>query len=116
MSAMPMPPAQALSQLLRALVPVPAPAERQIQGLSLDSRKVKQGDLFVAMAGDADDGRRYIAQAIAAGAVAVAYEVSAAEDESVTIDADGVVHLAVSGVRAKLGVLAERFYGMPTQT
>jgi UDP-N-acetylmuramoyl-L-alanyl-D-glutamate--2,6-diaminopimelate ligase len=41
-------------------------------GLAVDSRAVKPGDLFFALAGAKTDGARFIAQALALGAVAVA--------------------------------------------
>jgi UDP-N-acetylmuramoyl-L-alanyl-D-glutamate--2,6-diaminopimelate ligase len=44
----------------------------EIAGLSVDSRAVKPGDLFFALAGAKTDGARFIDAAIAAGAVAVA--------------------------------------------
>jgi UDP-N-acetylmuramoyl-L-alanyl-D-glutamate--2,6-diaminopimelate ligase len=43
-----------------------------VTGLAMDSRKVKPGDLFFALAGSKTDGARFIDAAIAAGAVAVA--------------------------------------------
>jgi UDP-N-acetylmuramoyl-L-alanyl-D-glutamate--2,6-diaminopimelate ligase len=43
-----------------------------IAGLAADSRAVKPGDLFFALAGHKTDGARFIAAAISAGAVAVA--------------------------------------------
>lgn len=45
-----------------------------ILGLQNDSRKVKPGDLFLAYPGAVSDGRLFIAKALEAGAVAVAYE------------------------------------------
>jgi UDP-N-acetylmuramoyl-L-alanyl-D-glutamate--2,6-diaminopimelate ligase len=42
-----------------------------ISGLEYDSRRIKLGDLFVAMRGESSDGNKFIDQAIAAGAVAV---------------------------------------------
>ncbi len=42
-----------------------------ISGLEYDSRRIKPGDLFVAMRGESSDGNKFIDQAIAAGAVAV---------------------------------------------
>ena len=49
-----------------------------ISGLEYDSRRIKPGDLFVAMRGESSDGNKFIDQAIAAGAVAVVTD-SAAE-------------------------------------
>src|SRR5258707_3832256 len=43
-----------------------------VQGLAVDSRAVKPGDLFFALAGSKTDGSRFIDAAIASGAVAVA--------------------------------------------
>lgn len=48
--------------------------ELYISGLSLDSRQVKAGDLFVAMSGMQHDGRQFISAAIEKGAVAVLTE------------------------------------------
>ena len=45
-----------------------------VDGLAVDSRLVKQGDLFFAVAGHKTDGVRFIGAAIAAGAVAVVGE------------------------------------------
>jgi UDP-N-acetylmuramoyl-L-alanyl-D-glutamate--2,6-diaminopimelate ligase len=42
-----------------------------VTGLAVDSRTVKPGDLFFALAGSKTDGARFIDSAIAAGAVAV---------------------------------------------
>src|SRR6202162_1612105 len=42
-----------------------------ISGLEYDSRRIKPGDLFVAMRGESSDGNKFIDQAIAAGAVAI---------------------------------------------
>jgi UDP-N-acetylmuramoyl-L-alanyl-D-glutamate--2,6-diaminopimelate ligase len=44
----------------------------EITGLSTDSRTVKPGDLFFALAGTKTDGARFIEPAIIAGAVAIA--------------------------------------------
>ena len=43
-----------------------------VEGLAVDSRIVKPGDLFFALAGHQTDGARFIDSAIRAGAVAVA--------------------------------------------
>jgi UDP-N-acetylmuramoyl-L-alanyl-D-glutamate--2,6-diaminopimelate ligase len=44
----------------------------EVSGLAVDSRAVKPGDLFFALAGTRTDGARFIDAAIAAGAVAIA--------------------------------------------
>ena len=44
----------------------------EVRGLAVDSRAVKPGDLFFALAGSKTDGSRFIEAAIEAGAVAVA--------------------------------------------
>ena len=42
-----------------------------IAGITADSRQVAPGDLFAAIPGARSDGRRFIAEAVARGAVAV---------------------------------------------
>jgi UDP-N-acetylmuramoyl-tripeptide--D-alanyl-D-alanine ligase len=46
------------------------PADWQALGISIDSRTVKPGDLFVALAGPSFDGHDFVAAALAKGAVA----------------------------------------------
>jgi UDP-N-acetylmuramyl pentapeptide synthase len=45
--------------------------ERDITGISLDSRQVQPGQLFVAIPGANTDGTRFIPDAIARGAIAI---------------------------------------------
>lgn len=47
------------------------PGNPDIKGVVCDSRKIKPGCLFVAIAGSREDGRSYIQDALARGAVAV---------------------------------------------
>src|SRR5437899_7044978 len=46
----------------------------EIHGVAYDSRKVKPGDLFVCVAGLKTDGRRFLPDAVARGAVAALLE------------------------------------------
>lgn len=50
----------------------PDAAAIEVTGLAVDSRVVKRGDLFFALAGSKTDGARFIDAAVAAGAVAIA--------------------------------------------
>src|SRR5690625_116795 len=62
-----------LSQLLPELNLGQA-AETLVTGLSLDSRTVRSGEVFVALSGALHDGRDYIEAALAQGAAAVLVE------------------------------------------
>jgi UDP-N-acetylmuramoyl-L-alanyl-D-glutamate--2,6-diaminopimelate ligase len=80
----------------------------RIGGITADSRSVRPGDLFVARPGAKTDGRRYLDQAVAAGAVAVVCEPPM--PEGVTVP----VVLVPSASRA-LAELASAFYGHPAR-
>lgn len=77
-----------------------------ITDVTEDSRAVVPGALFVAITGTADDGRRYIADAIARGAAAIAVE--RAEDVP-----EGTPAAIVPSTRQALAALAARFHGFP---
>ena len=49
----------------------PRDAGIEVGGVTADSRTVKPGDVFVAIAGNRTDGARFVASAIAAGAMAI---------------------------------------------
>ena len=49
-------------------------AALELAGISADSRTVKPGDLFVAVAGAKDDGLRFVGDALASGAAAIMAE------------------------------------------
>ena len=78
-----------------------------VNGLQYDSRKVKPGDLFFAVAGYQTDGRGYIADAAAHGAVAVVLE----GDHAVPLPA-----IRVRGIRRAMALLSAAFYGRPAGT
>ena len=63
-----------LTVLFSRLMPLPAHLRQstlEVDSISDDSRTVKPGCLFVARSGTANDGRAFVADAIARGAVAV---------------------------------------------
>ena len=74
-----------------------------IRGLSADSRQVGPGFLFAALPGTKTDGRRYIDQAIAKGAVAVLAE----PDTQVPA---GTFLVADDNPRRRLALMAAKFF------
>lgn len=74
-----------------------------------DSRQIKAGEIFFAYPGDSGDGRRYIAQAIAAGAAGVVYE----EQDFTWDDAWQVPHLAIPNLKMLAGFIANAHYHKP---
>jgi UDP-N-acetylmuramoyl-L-alanyl-D-glutamate--2,6-diaminopimelate ligase len=74
-----------------------------VRGLAVDSRAVKPGDLFFALAGSKTDGARFADAAIAAGAVAVA-------GERAPENGYRVPFVATANPRRALALAAARFY------
>ena len=99
---MPMPLNQLLPQAASSVL---------VRELTLDSRKVRPGDLFLAVPGRAQDGRAHIADAIARGAAAVAYEA----DGAAVPAAQGTELVPLKGLAAQLSAIAGRFYGEPSR-
>lgn len=91
----------ALIALLRA---------RGVRDLRLDSRQVERGDAFVAVPGRHVDGRDFVEQAAARGAVAVLVEA-----DGWTASPTGVPVLPMTGLTADLGRLAAAWYGEPSR-
>jgi UDP-N-acetylmuramoyl-L-alanyl-D-glutamate--2,6-diaminopimelate ligase len=77
--------------------------EIPVAGLAVDSRAVKAGDLFFALAGSKTDGARFIDAAIASGAVAVAGDHLPDGNRRVPL-------LMVQNPRRALALAAARFY------
>ncbi len=48
----------------------------EIRGVETDSRRVRPGDLFIALRGFTEDGHRYVPEAVRRGAAAVVAEVA----------------------------------------
>jgi UDP-N-acetylmuramyl-tripeptide synthetase len=86
-------------------------ASRGVKALATDSRRVRAGDAFIAWPGHAVDGRRFVPQALAAGAHACLVEADGAQAAGVAAD-DGVA--ALRGLKAATGPLASAFFGAPS--
>ncbi len=102
-----------LNGVLAGLQLPPVAVDKELNHLTLDSRKITGGELFIAIPGAQSDGRKYIADALSKGAAAVLVDddegfdpLSVAGHESVFI---------VPGLREKVGSLADRFYRHPSE-
>lgn len=102
-----------LTELLAGLTPVVADVE--ITGIALDSRQVKPGFLFIALAGAVRHGIEHARQAIADGAAAILYEPANGGMEGAEMLALEN-KLAVPGLAAKLGEISARFYREPSRS
>ncbi|GAP37098.1 bifunctional UDP-N-acetylmuramoyl-L-alanyl-D-glutamate--2,6-diaminopimelate ligase MurE/UDP-N-acetylmuramoyl-tripeptide--D-alanyl-D-alanine ligase MurF [Piscinibacter sakaiensis] len=88
-------------------------ARRGARGLATDSRRLQPGEAFIAWPGAADDGRRHVRAALAAGAPAC------------LVEAEGVAEFgfddeprvaAIEGLKALTGELAAAWYAHPSDT
>jgi UDP-N-acetylmuramoyl-L-alanyl-D-glutamate--2,6-diaminopimelate ligase len=99
-----------LSTLLAGLMDASLAHDPEIRGITLDSRAVQQGWLFIAVPGARTDGRAYIAGAYSRGAAAVVYETNGFEPDARSAQAIGV-----RALRQHVGAIADRFYGAPSR-
>jgi len=97
-----------LADILSAAQTVPASPETG--GVTADSRRVKPGDIFVALAGSKADGASFAAEAQKRGAAAI---VTA---EGVSIPGVSIPVIAAKDPRRALALLAARFAGGQPQT
>ncbi|MGB4065005.1 MAG: UDP-N-acetylmuramoyl-L-alanyl-D-glutamate--2,6-diaminopimelate ligase [Azonexus sp.] len=83
-------------------------------GVADDSRQVRPGDLFLAYPGDLADGRRYIADALERGAVAVFWQPGGDFNFGQNFPLT-VASLSVDALRPLAGPLAHAVYGHPSE-
>ena len=86
----------------------------EISGLSLDSRKIKSGDAFVALSGTVQHGITFAGQAAKNGAVAIIYE-PVGEFQKIVAELESMVCVAVENLSQNIGTIAARFFGFPAQ-
>ena len=103
-----------LSQIIQdcGAVQVKGDLQREIAGITGDSRQVVKGGLFVAVKGFAGDGHSYIPSAIESGAAAIVYEDERALEG---IDTEGITLIQVSNSRHAVAMIADAFYGHPSE-
>ena len=93
-------------------------ADRDIVQLVSDSRAVERGSLFFALAGHADDGRKYLEEAVHKGAIAVVVEDCLPLDikeklQSVVIEQkEQVAFIEARNIRLALARMAATFFAL----
>ena len=99
-----------LSDLLKNIVTISitGDAECDIKGVNIDSRKVADGHLFIAMRGTQVDGHKFIPKAEELGAAAILCEQIPEERK------EGVTYVQVADTEDVVGQVATTFYGNPT--
>ena len=100
-----------LSELLKNVKVVASQGniDVEIKGVNIDSRKIENGHLFIAMKGTQVDGHKFISKAIELGAVAILLEDMPEElNEKVT-------YVQVASTEEEAGKVATMFYGEPSR-
>ena len=101
-----------LARLLKDICKVPSALDTHVSGLSIDSRLVKKGDLFLALSGSHSNAADHIKEAISRGANAVVAEGNLNKGK---VFEDGLaVELFVDSLKEKVGLIADRFYRSPS--
>ena len=100
-----------LNDLLKNIKPlnIVGNTDKDIKGINIDSRKIEQGHLFVAMKGTQTDGHKFIEKAIELGASAVLLEDMPAETAE-----KNVTYIQVKSTEDAVGKVATTFYGDPS--
>ncbi len=86
----------------------PGQPDVEIKGLCLDSRKVKEGDVFFCLKGLETDGHRYAGKAVEAGAVAVVHTDDLEKQ-------DGICYIKVEDANGELNRACHLFFGKPSE-
>ena len=84
-------------------------ADVRLTGIGLDNRNIERGEAFVAVKGHVGHGLDYARSAVVAGAVAVIH------DGLHELPRLAVPCVKVTGLGNRLGELASRFYGAPSE-
>ncbi len=103
---------RALAELVAGFASVPP--QLTVSDVTLDSRAVSPGALFLACRGRTHHGLEFAGEALARGACAVLYEPDGAHALPAALAAASFV-AAVPELGARAGVIADRFFGAPSQ-
>ena len=100
-----------LQELLKNIKPttIEGNTDVEITGVNIDSRKIKDGHLFVAMKGTQVDGHKFIGKAIESGAKAILCEDMPQEKNG------GVCYIQVASTEDAVGKVTTLFFGDPSK-
>lgn len=100
-----------LKELLKNVTPIEVigSTEQEVTGINIDSRKIEDGHVFVAMRGTQVDGHAFIGKAIELGAKTIVCEEKPVEP------VDGVSYVVVKSTGDVVGEMATQFYGDPSR-
>ena len=100
-----------LGEIIRNIRPVSitGSTDIEIKGVNIDSRRIADGHLFVAMKGTQVDGHTFIGKAVEQGAAAVMCE------ELPETLAEDVTYVQVKSTEDAVGEAATQFYGDPSR-
>ena len=99
-----------LNELLKKISPITIVGDenQEVTGINIDSRKIKDGHIFVAMKGTQVDGHTFIEKAIQLGAKTILCEDLPQEKH------EGVTYVQVASTEDAVGKVATMFYGDPS--
>jgi UDP-N-acetylmuramoyl-L-alanyl-D-glutamate--2,6-diaminopimelate ligase len=98
-----------LKVLLGAIAPrgVFGPADRQVDSIAYDSRRVQRNSMFVALRGEKSDGHQFIDQAVERGASVIVTEDEVRHPRATSVQ--------VANTRTAIADLAAAFYDRPVR-
>ncbi len=89
-------------------VEISGETKKEINKIEYDSNKVGKDDVFVAINGYKDNGKKYIEDAIKKGASTIVYEDEIEKQENIT-------YIKVEDSRIALAIMAATYYGNPAR-
>ena len=101
-----------LASLLADIVTINADISCEVNAITLDSREINQGALFVALKGGQRHGLEFTEQVVKKGASAIIWE----SDNNFSQPNVSIPCIEVKNLRDHLGVIANRFYGEPSKS
>ena len=110
-----------LSELLTAIKPIEVigSTDKEINGLHFDSRKIGEGDMFVAQVGTAVDGHTFIEGCVEKGASAIVLSkreyMADVQRDNVQCTKSDTTYILVENTDKALGLLASRWFGEPSK-